>query len=364
MKRTEGQYQLGHRMPAFGWELPGAETIWNWGLRTLGGLLCLALLLGLALTIVASWAILPPENAKLAAASIVHVSPGSTGWDIGALLSDAGVIRSRTAFVVASRLMGLEQRLQAGDYRLSPGMDLLEIMRHLESGRVATVRVTIPEGLTLEAIADRLAAAEIVDKERFLALVQDDRLIYGDNSPLDKPTDSLEGYLFPDTYLFVRNQPEEEIIKRMVYRFTEVVGPLMEKAELPEGFSWHEMITLASIIEKEVMVVEEAPLVSAVFWNRLNIGMPLQSDPTVQFVLEESPRKLYNSHLAYDSPYNTYKYRGLPPGPIASPGLSSIKAALKPAEADYLYFVAKGDGTHAFSRTFQQHRAARSRYGI
>ena len=363
MKRTEGPSRLA-QMTTTRWELPGLGTIWTLSLRTLGKLLCIGLVLGLCAAIVASRAILPPKNAKLAAASIIHVSPGSSSRDIGDLLAEAGVIRSKTAFAVASRLLGLEQRLQAGDYRLSPGMDLLQVMQHLETGRVVTVRVTIPEGLAVEAIASRLAAADLVDKERFVALVQDDRLIYGDNSPIDKPTHSLEGYLFPDTYFFVRNQPEEEIIKRMVHRFTQVVGPKMEQAELPSGFSWHEIITLASIIEKEVMVPREAPLVSAVFWNRLRIGMPLQSDPTVQFVMERPQKKLYYSDLALDSPYNTYKYQGLPPGPIASPGLNSIKAALEPANVDYLYFVAKGDGTHAFSRTFQQHTAARRRYGM
>jgi UPF0755 protein len=330
----------------------------------MGRLLCLGLILCLAFALVASRVILPPKNAKLAAASIIHISSGSTSRQIGDLLLEAGVIRSKTAFVLASRLLGLEQKLQAGDYRLSPGMNLLQVMQHLEAGKVATIRVTIPEGLTLEAIAQRLAALDLVDKDRFMVLARDDRLIYGDNSPIDKPTHSLEGYLFPDTYFFVRNQPEEEIIKRMVSRFTQMVGPVMQEANLPAGFTCHELITLASIIEKEVMVSREAPLVSAVFWNRLRIGMPLQSDPTVQFAMERPQKKLYYSDLALDSPYNTYKYRGLPPGPIASPGRSSIKAALEPAEVDYLYFVAKGDGTHAFSRTFQQHRAARTRYGI
>lgn len=363
MRRIEGQCRL-EQLATTRVELPSLMDIWSFSLRSMGRLLCFGLILCLAFALVASRVILPPKNAKLAAASIIHISSGSTSREIGDLLLEAGVIRSKTAFVLASRLLGLEQRLQAGDYRLSPGMNLLEVMQHLEAGKVATVRVTIPEGLTLEAIAQRLAAVDLVDKDRFIALAQDDRLIYGDNSPIDKPTHSLEGYLFPDTYFFVRNQPEEEIIKRMVSRFTQVVGPVMDEANLPGGFTCHELITLASIIEKEVMVSREAPLVSAVFWNRLRIGMPLQSDPTVQFAMDQPQKKLYYSDLALDSPYNTYKYRGLPPGPIASPGLSSIKAALEPAEVDYLYFVAKGDGTHAFSRTFQQHRAARIRYGI
>jgi len=360
MQRTEGRFRSG---TVNYWRLPDLETVWSKGINTIGQLLCLGLVLCLGLALVASWAILPPKSAKLAAGSIVHIAPGSTSSDIAGLLSQADFIRSRRAFALASRFLGLDQRLQAGDYRLSPGMDLLEIMDQLEKGRVTTVRVTIPEGLTAEAIASRLAAVGLVNKERFLELVRDERLIYGDNGPIEKPTYDLEGYLFPDTYFFVRSQPEEEIIKRMVHRFSQVAEGILEDAPLPEGFSLHEMVTLASIIEKEVMVDREAPLVSAVFWNRLRIGMPLQSDPTVQFLMDR-PRKLYYGDLAIDSPYNTYKYRGLPPGPIASPGTVSIRAALQPSDDDYLYFVAKGDGTHAFSKTFAQHRAARNRYGI
>ena len=362
MRRTAGQFRLTEKASCR-WEMPSLEVICAKGIGLLGQLFCLGLVIALGFTVIVSWMILPPKSAKLAAGSIVHVSQGSTSSDIGDLLSRAAMIRSKQAFTLASRVLGLDQRLQAGDYRLSPGMDLLQIIRQLEAGRVTTVRVTIPEGLTIQAIAGRLAAAGLVDEERFLELVQDDRLIYGDNGPIQKPTPSLEGYLFPDTYFFVRNQPEEEIIKRMVHRFTQVAGRAVAESPVPKGFSLHEIVTLASIIEKEVMVKREAPLVSAVFWNRLKIGMPLQSDPTVHFVME-APRKLYYSDLAMDSPYNTYKYRGLPPGPIASPGAGALRAALEPSDVDYLYFVAKGDGTHAFSRTFAQHRQARSRYGI
>lgn len=362
MRKIAGQFR-----PSFSggnsFRVPDLKSIWTSSMGLLGRLLCVALVGVLGLAVLASWAVLPPKSAKLAAATIIHVSPGYTSSDIGELLQEAKIIRSKKAFVLASQILGLDERLQAGDYRLSPGMDLLQVIGQLEAGRVTTVRVTIPEGLTTQAIARRLAAAGLVDEERFLELVQDDRLIYGDNGPIQKPTPSLEGYLFPDTYFFVRNQPEEEIIKRMVHRFTQVAGQVTAESPVPEGFSLHEIVTLASIIEKEVMVTREAPLVSAVFWNRLKIGMPLQSDPTVHFVMD-APRKLYYSDLAMDSPYNTYRYRGLPPGPIASPGAAALVAALEPSDVDYLYFVAKGDGTHAFSRTFAQHRQARSRYGI
>lgn len=351
-------------LPLYRRQIPGLQDLCILFIRVLGWILCFTLLVGVIAAILASYVILPPENAQMAAGSIIHVSPGSTSEDIGRLLQQAGVVRSQLAFTWMSRLLGLDERLQAGDYRLSPGMNLLEIIERLEAGRVIVVRVTIPEGLTAREIAARLAQKRLVDEQRFLTLVRDERLVYGENAPIDKPTVNLEGYLFPDTYRFTRDQSEEEIIKTMVRRFQEVALPVIQDLAGEQGATVHEIVTLASMIEKEVMVDRERPLVSAVFWNRLKIGMPLQSDPTVQFVMEQPRRKLYYADLAIDSPYNTYKYRGLPPGPIASPGLASIKAALQPAQVDYLYFVAKGDGTHAFSRTYREHKAARRRYGM
>ena len=336
---------------------------WIRSLSLLSVVFGLALIAVLIVALVASFAILPPESAEFAIGTIINISAGASTGDIGYLLEEAGIIRDQRAFALTSRLLGLDQRLQAGDYLLSPGMDLLQVIDQLKSGRVTPIRVTIPEGLTAAAIAKRLSSSNLVDEERFLELVQDETLIYGSNSPIEKPIPGLEGYLFPDTYFFVRDLSEEDIIKHMVQRFTEVAEELTSAMSIPDGYTLHDIVTLSSIIEKEVMVKREAPLVSAVFWNRLNIGMPLQSDPTVHYVMGAA-RKLYYSDLEMDSPYNTYRYRGLPPGPIASPGKAALEAALDPSDVDYLYFVAKGDGTHAFSKTFAQHRQARSRYGI
>lgn len=312
---------------------------------------------------VSSHAVLPVENSKLAASAVVHISPGSTSADIARLLENENMIRDSRAFTVLSRVLRLDDRLQAGDYLFSPGMNVLQIVRHLESGNVVTARVTIPEGVNLRQIASLLAARGLVDPERFLRLARDERLIYGDNPPIPKPTPSLEGYLFPDTYVFVQGQSEEDIIKRMVNRFIEVALPVLAAGPAGSKYSVHELVTLASIIEKEAMLDRERPIISGVFHNRLRIGMPLQSDPTVQYIMDEPRPKLYYSDLAIDSPYNTYKYPGLPPGPISSPGKASLAAVANPADVKYLYFVARGDGTHVFSRTFAEHVRARREVG-
>lgn len=320
-------------------------------------------IVGVVVGLASSYAILPAENGQLALDTVIHISPGSTSTDIGRLLEEEGMIRDARAFVTLSRVLGLDAHLQAGDYLLSPGMNLLEIVNRLREGRVVTERVTIREGMNLRQIAALLASKGLVDEERFLTLAQNDKLVYGDRCPIDKPIESLEGYLFPDTYIFVRGQSEEDIIKRMVNRFLEVAMPVLESYDGEIPYTPHELVSLASIIEKEAMVDRERPIISAVFHNRLKINMPLQSDPTVQYVMEKPRAKLYYSDLAIDSPYNTYKYKGLPPGPISSPGLASLQAAVNPADVDYLYFVARGDGTHVFSRTFAEHVRARRRVG-
>ncbi|OUN00873.1 MAG: hypothetical protein BAA04_13140 [Firmicutes bacterium ZCTH02-B6] len=297
-----------------------------------------------------------PGNAE---AVLFAVPAGSTAADIGRALQEAGLIRNARHFQLVSRFMGLDGRLQAGDYLLSADMNLVSIVRQLETGTVYTVRVTIPEGLHLRQIADLLARHDLVDRERFLELASDDRLVYGNNPPIDKPIRSLEGYLFPDTYLFSPSMTEEQIIRRMVNRFLEVAAPVIESMEAPLGLSLHQVVTLASIVEAEALYQREHPVIASVFLNRLRINMPLQADPTINYLFDEHRSRILYSDLEIDSPYNTYRYAGLPPGPIGSPGLSAIRAVLEPAETDYYFFVARGDGTHIFTRTFAEHVRAR-----
>jgi UPF0755 protein len=203
----------------------------------------------------------------------------------------------------------------------------------------------------------------LVDYNKFMELALDASKVFGDSPPLEIPIASLEGYLFPDTYRISYGQTEAEIIRQMVGRFSEVVLPAVEGMVGRWGLGLHEIITLASIVEREVMVDWERPLVASVFLNRLRINMPLQADPTVRYVMREDRSRVLYRDLEIDSPYNTYQNSGLPPGPIASPGLASIMAVLEPADTDYYYFVARGDGTHQFSRTFAEHVQARQQLG-
>ncbi len=297
-----------------------------------------------------------PRNAE---AVLFAVPAGSSAADIGRLLQESGLIRNGRHFELVSRIMGLDARLQAGDYLLSADMDLLTIVRRLEAGQVHTVRVTVPEGLHLRQIADLLAHQGLVDRERFLALASDESLIYGSHPPIDKPVRSLEGYLFPDTYLLSPSMTEEQIIRRMVSRFLEVAMPVINSTTAPLGLSPHEVVTLASIVEAEALYAREHPIIASVFLNRLRVNMPLQADPTINYLFDEHRSRILYADLAIDSPYNTYLYRGLPPGPIGSPGLSAIRGVLEPANTDYYYFVARGDGTHIFTRTFNEHVRAR-----
>jgi UPF0755 protein len=218
----------------------------------------------------------------------------------------------------------------------------------------------IPEGFTVRQVARRLSDWGLVDYETFIARARDPRLLQA----LGIQGGSVEGYLYPETYIFTRSMGEEEIIRYMVRQFRKRQRPEWEKEAEKKGLALEEVITLASIIEKEGGLPEEKPLVSAVFHNRLKRGMKLQSDPTVIYGLEDFDGNLKKSHLRKNMPYNTYVHKGLPPGPICNPGLDSIEAALYPATVPYLYFVARNDGSHYFSTTLSHHREAVLKYHI
>ena len=295
--------------------------------------------------------------------AVVRIEPGMGTRQIAQTLQSEGIIGSATLFELLVKLERAEHQLKAGAYLLSPAMRPLEIIDHIRSGRVRTVRIVIPEGFEIKQIAALLADRGLVDAERFRELAFNAHLVFGEELPFDLPIASLEGYLFPDTYFFVEGLNEEEIIRQMVGRFRQVVEnsviPLLAESDL----TLHQVVTLASIVEREIMADEERPLVASVYLNRLAVDMPLQADPTVRYVTEEERPVVLYRDLEIDSPYNTYRYRGLPPGPIASPGLASMLAVLKPAETDYYYFVSRRDGTHEFSRTYDEHLSARRKYG-
>ena len=288
------------------------------------------------------------QRAATAGAEVaVEVPKGAGVMQVGEILEKAGVVKSAWAFALASRLTSLGP-LRAGEYGLSPAMSQRAILTHLSRGRVLLHSVTIPEGLTLGQAVARLAEAHLVDQAQALDLARDPEFV----AALGLKGGSLEGYLFPDTYRLPRGLGTRAVLTILVRRFQaewQALEPLAAQRGLGQG----QAVTLASIVEREARVADERPLISAVYHNRLKIGMKLQADPTVIYGLEDFEGNLTRAHLERDHVYNTYTREGLPPGPICSPGLASLRAALRPAAVDYLYFVAKGDGSHAFARHYQ-----------
>ena len=275
------------------------------------------------------------------------------------LLAQAQVVEHPWLFMVAARLSGRGGHLRAGEYSFSPAMTLDQILDTLVRGKVLQHKLMIPEGFTLEQIADRLQEIKLAKKDEVLALARDARFL----GKLGlKGTDSLEGYLFPDTYFFARGLEARAILTAMAQRFLKVWKDLADQAAT-RGLSRRKAVILASIIEREAQLDSERPLVSAVYQNRLDQGMRLQADPTVIYGLDDDLEgPLLRRHLEQESPYNTYLNKGLPPGPICSPGKASLVAAVNPAQAGFLYFVAKGDGSHHFSKTYREHAQAVRRY--
>jgi UPF0755 protein len=268
-------------------------------------------------------------------------------------LEKRGLITNKTLFVLWTRVKGYGKDIRAGEYSLSPAMAPVRLLEILRKGLVILHPVTIPEGFTKEQIAEALEAKGLADKKRFLELAEDKALLrqYGISGP------SLEGYLFPDTYHFSRGTPTLAVLDAMVKRFKQVVGPLVEKAQ-GSGMKFEDVVILASIVEKETGRPEERPLIASVFLNRLRLGMRLESDPTVIYGIENFGGDLKKKDLTEKTPYNTYLIYGLTPGPIANPGLESIKAVIDPARTDYLYFVSKNDGSHHFSKSLAEHNRA------
>ncbi len=322
----------------------------RWFLLGLTALLVLALLT----LLVGRQALLNYRAAAAAGPKVVEIPKGAGLTRVAAILSQAKITDRPGWFMLAARLAGSAGRLQAGEYRLSAAMSNRDLLEMLSQGKVIQHRVTIPEGLRLYYIIDRLAKAEVVDRDKALALARDQRFIA--SLGLDDP--NLEGYLFPDTYRFPRRAGARKVLTVMVRRFWRHWRPLAQRARAL-GLNRREAVTLASIVEAEARVAEERSLISAVYLNRLRKGMRLQADPTVAYGLGLNGPPL-RRHLEKDNPYNTYLRPGLPPGPICSPGAASLKAAVIPARVDYLYFVAKGQGQvrHTFSRTHKQHQRA------
>jgi len=289
----------------------------------------------------------------------VEIVPGMSASRIAEELEARGLISDTFFFKLYAKLTGIERNFKAGKHPLEGNLTTVGIARRLTRNPPVPpdIRVTVIEGLNIRETASVLAARAGIDSAAFVSLATDGSLA----AQLGVDNDTLEGYLYPDTY-FIRPDTEPvEMIRKMVARFHEVFCDSLRKRAAELGMTVSEVVTLASIIETEVSKDEERPLVSAVFHRRLRLNMPLEANSTVQYALGVKRRVLYED-LGVDSPYNTYIHAGLPPGPIASPGKKSLLAALYPADTDYLYFVADGNGGHVFSRTMREHTKAVRRY--
>lgn len=285
----------------------------------------------------------------------VVIPKGMTVIQIGELLRREEVIRSPRLLVLFSLFDGTSRRLKAGVHRFPANPNTWEVLQNLGFSSDEFRSVTLPEGMTLARSLSLLAAELNLDDEKMRRLASDPGFCRG----LGVEAETLEGYLFPETYQIPLAMGEEQVMRLLVRHFFTVFDSEMAERARQIGLSVHEVVTLASIIEGEALLDRERATISAVYHNRLGREMHLQADPTVQYVIENGPRRLFYKDYKIDSPYNTYRHRGLPPGPVMSPGAASLKAALYPADVPYLYFVAKGDGSHVFSRTSSEHNEAK-----
>jgi UPF0755 protein len=294
---------------------------------------------------------------KAGTEQIVTVREGVSLKEVAGSLESKGIITNKNIFMLWTRLMGYSRQIKAGEYRLSSAMAPIRIMEILTRGMVITYPVTIPEGFCIEQIGRLLEENELANKAVFVSAAHYPEVLqkYGISGP------SLEGYLYPDTYQFSKGLSAISIIDTMVSHFFEVLEGQRQRIE-ESGMTVREIVTLASIVEKETGIAEERPVIASVFLNRMEKEMRLASDPTVIYGIKDFSGNLTKEDLSRYTPYNTYVIGGLPPGPIANPGLESIKAVLYPAQTEYLYFVSKNNGSHHFSETLEEHNRAVSIY--
>lgn len=294
---------------------------------------------------------------------VVSVPAGAGSVAIGRLLVAHGLVRNAYLFAAIAKLSGEGARLQAGEYRLTPGMTLEQIVAHLSSGDVIVVRVTIPPGFDVAQVIARLVQSGLGRGAAFAAAARDWTLVRGLAPVQPAVRWPVEGFLYPDTYDFTHSMTPRAILATMVAEFRRAWTPAMAAAAAREHLSTLQVVTLASLVEREARSDSERPAIAGVFFNRLRQGMPLDSDPTVDYALGGAPAgPLTVADLRLDSPYNTYAHPGLPVGPIANPGPASLQAALHPAQVPYLYFITKPDGTPVFATTLAGQLANRKRY--
>ena len=297
-----------------------------------------------------------PFKGYSTAEAFVEIPQGAGAVEIRRRLIAAGVISDEYTFRAALWWSGEARNLQAGEYRFAEPMSPLAVVQKIGRGDIYTRRITFPEGLTIIEMADHYESRGFGSAKSFIEAARDPARI----KELDPEAPDLEGYLFPETYSLPRNAPASRLVGQMVERFRSTYTESLRQSAAAQGLTTRQVVTLASLVEKETAQSQEHPLVAAVYRNRMRLNMPMQADPTVIYALQKSGRydgNIRREDLQYDSPYNTYRYPGLPPGPIASPGKAALEAALSPAEVPYLYFVSRNDGTHVFAETLAQHNA-------
>lgn len=323
----------------------------------------LAVAAGVAAFVTVRQRVNAPYRGYAAVEQFVEIPAGASTRGIGDRLMASGVVSDRLTWRAAILLSGDATRLKAGEYRFDQPMTALQVIDKIVRGDVYFMSITFPEGLTIAEMADIYQSEGFGPAKTFVDAARDPAPI----RDLDAAAKDLEGYLFPETYPLPRKADAGDLVRQMVDRFRKVLTPELRQAAEARGLSVRQTVTLASLVEKETAKAEERPLVAAVYANRLRIGMPLQCDPTVIYAKQLAGNyrgNLTREDLSLDSPYNTYRYPGLPPGPIAAPGKGSLEAAIQPAEADFLYFVSRNDGSHEFAKTLAEHNRNVQRYQV
>ena len=327
--------------------------------RGVGILILVAAVILVGIGVTLSWVFFGPNTFSGAGEKTFYVSRGQTFGSVVDSLESSGIIRSGPLFVFVAKVLGATRRVYSGKYVFPSGVSNYDIARWLQGGRgTVLISVTVREGIRSKTQARIFENALGVDSARYMSLVNDEEFVH--SLGIDAP--SLEGYLLPETYRFPWQPDEKEVIREQVRLFKEVYDDALNARAKELGWTTNQVLTMASIVEGEALLSEERDTISGVYHNRLRKGMRLEADPTIQFTLEDGPRRLLYSDLRRDSPYNTYLYRGLPPGPINNPGKACILAALYPVQHNYLYFVADAKGGHTFSESYAGHARAVSRY--
>ncbi len=320
-------------------------------MKLAAAILVIAIVVGGSYAAVSYYWLSPTE--KFAPPRELTIEKGESFRQIARALADAGVVRSALAIRSYGQISQTARQIKPGDYAFNGGERIPDVMRHLVRGDFVVVTVTIPEGLTVHQIAERLAETGLVCEDEFEQAAREGAMVRA----LGLMPLGAEGYLFPATYRFSPHAKTNDVLAAMLARFYQVLTPAVEERMFEAGLDARRLVTMASIVEKEAKAPGERPLIAGVFYNRLRLKMPLQSDPTAEYALDGASASAASAvHTA--SAFITYDFTGLPPGPIANPGLKSIEAALYPTRTEFLYFVAREGGTHVFSKSFDEHRRA------